>query len=40
MNNLEIFLNLNNNEINAILVDKEKKNQIFKKVKKLFWLPL
>ena len=31
MNNLEIFLNLNNNEINAILVDKEKKNQIFYK---------
>ena len=31
MNNLEIFLNLNQNEINTILIDKEKKNQIFNK---------
>ena len=31
MNNLEIFLNLNQNEINTILIDKEKKSQIFNK---------
>ena len=31
MNNLEIFLNLNQNEINTILIDKENKNEIFNK---------
>ena len=31
MNNLEFFLNLSSNKINAILIDKEGKNKIFNK---------
>ena len=31
MNNLEFFLNLSPNKINAILIDKENKNKIFNK---------
>jgi len=31
MNNLEFFLNLSQSKINAILIDKEKKNEIFNK---------